>query len=379
MSIPTTDSRMLKIAVRRPWRMALSVAAAGLLLAVAPASALANPTMAPFRVAQLDSGQPAGEAKPTATLNWAESMFSELEHDFGNVAAGAEVRHELTLTNPYEEVVRIVGVDKTCGCTEAKVSQYEIGTHEKVTIEVAMDTRKFRDEKRSNVIVTLAFTAADGRVAQETVRVPIRAFIRKDVVIEPGSANFGIVESGAAKERLLTVKYAGRPDWSITGVDSSNPHITPTLGSRTPVPGGVQYQLTVALDPGAPIGEVTDRLLLRTNDGVNQAVPVMVKATVEPDIVATPSRLPLGKLAPGQQKRMTVVLRGKRPFEIENFVCLNHEGVFTVPQLAGNKTIHVIPITVSAPEKTGSLDETFEVSVVGRDEPITFEAYGEVQ
>ena len=148
--------------------------------------------------------QTANKQTPSRQLNWAESMFSQLEHDFGNVAAGADVTHQITIENPYEETVRVVKVDKTCGCTEAKISQSEIGTHESVTVDIGMDTRKFRNEKRSNVLITLAFTK-NGQTAQEEVRVPIRAFIRQDVVIEPGGANFGNIEKGQPGEKLLTI------------------------------------------------------------------------------------------------------------------------------------------------------------------------------
>ena len=328
---------------------------------------------------QVSGSEAAETARQKSDLNWAEAMFSELEHDFGDVAAGADVKHQLVLENPYEETVRIVGVDKTCGCTQAKVSAYEIPTHESATIDIAMDTLKFRDEKKSNVVVTLAFTAPSGQTAQETVRVPIRAFIRKDVVLEPGAANFGQVEAGVGGEQTLTVKYAGRPDWAITGVESASEHVTATLGERMAVAGGVRYQLSVRLDEKAPIGSVDGRVLLRTNDPGGAAVPVLVSATVEPDIVVTPARVPLGSLRPGQRKTVSVVLRGRRPFEIDGFACTEHEGAFTTPTLAGTKRIHIIPLTVTAPDESGEMEETFEVSVAGRDEPITFQAYGRIE
>ena len=313
------------------------------------------------------------------TLNWAEKMFSQLEHDFGNVARGADVTHQIMVTNPYEETVRIVGVDKTCGCTAAKASRTEIPMHQSVTIELAMDTRKFMNEKKSNVLVTLAFTDKNGRISQETVRVPIRAFIRSDVVVEPGAASFGEVEVGAGGSRQLTIKYAGRPDWALTGVETGSGLVEATLSDpRRTATGSVEYDLTVALSPDAPIGEVKDRLILRTNDGPNQVVPVNVSATVQPDIVVTPSPLNLGMLQAGQTTRRTVVLKGKRPFELGEIVCLNHEDVFAAAPASGKKPVHVVPLTVTAPESSGELSETFEVTIVGRDEPITFTARGTV-
>ena len=319
--------------------------------------------------------------KQSDTRNWAERMFSDLSHDFGNVARGADVKHTIQIENPYEETVRIVSIDKTCGCTQAEASQSEIDTHEIAKIDVAMDTKKFMNEKRSNVIVTLAFTK-DGRTTQETVRVPIRAYIRTDVVVEPGAASFGPVELGRGGEQALAIKYAGRSDWAVTSVESSSPYVTATLGERSePAPGQVRYTLNVSLDPSAPIGEVKDRLILRTNDGAGQTVPVLVNATVEPDIVVTPltdGAVQLGRLRPGQTMRKTVVLRGKRPFELGEIVCTHYEDVFKIAAVPGTKPVHVLPLTIVAPSEPGPLRETFEVSVAGRDEPIVFDVEGTV-
>ena len=321
--------------------------------------------------------------KPVEAQNWAERMFSDLSHDFGNVARGADVKHVLTIENPYEETVRIVSIDKTCGCTQAQASQTEIGTHDSATIEVAMDTRKFMNEKKSNVIVTLAFTNASGLTAQETVRVPIRAYIRTDVVVEPGAASFGNVEVGQTDSRTLAVKYAGRADWAITGVEATSPYVNARLGERmVPAPGQVRYELDVTLAGDAPIGEIKDRLILRTNDGAGQTVPVLVTATVEPDIVVTPlsqGQVQLGRMRPGQTLRKTVVLRGKQPFEIAGISCRDYPEVFAVKPSPGAKSVQVMSLTVTAPSEAGELVDTFEVAVVGRDEPVTFEVAGVVE
>jgi len=48
---------------------------------------------------------------------WAEKMFQERTHDFGDVARGAKAEFRYELTNLYEEEVHISSVTSTCGCT----------------------------------------------------------------------------------------------------------------------------------------------------------------------------------------------------------------------------------------------------------------------
>jgi len=79
--------------------------------------------------------------------DWAQRMFSELEHDFGTVASGSDARHQITVKNLYKEQIRIVNVGTTCGCTAAKPSQDVLETGETAYIEVVMNTvfRMFGD------------------------------------------------------------------------------------------------------------------------------------------------------------------------------------------------------------------------------------------
>lgn len=306
-------------------------------------------------------------------LNWAEKMFSELRHDFGTVARGADVRHYIVVTNIYQEDIEIVDVDTTCGCTAAKPDKTLLKTHEKANIEVKMNTTKFMRQKDSNVDVTLRF---NGQYTK-SVRVPISAYIRSDVVVTPGNADFGSIELGQGGVQNIEIAYAGREDWKIRDVRIGNDHIVAQLKETTRGAGQVKYQLAVQVGKDAPLGNITDQITLITDDANSPEVPIRVIAKVEPDIVVTPASFPLGKLAPGQQKTFNVVLRGKRPFAIQGVECDANPDCFEVMQLSQDaKTVHVVPFRVTAPAKMGEFEENFTVSIAGRKVPLTFDAKG---
>ena len=308
-------------------------------------------------------------------LNWAEKMFSELKHDFGTVARGADVRHEIVVRNIYEEDIEVVNVGTTCGCTAAKPDKKLLKTFEEARIEVKMDTKKFMRRKDSNVDVTLRF---NGRHSK-TVRVPITAYIRSDVVVTPGNADFGAVEFGVGGERVIDISYAGRSDWSIRDVRIGNESIQAQLQPGQRRSGRVNYKLIVKLDPTAPLGRVSDQLVLVTDDANSPEVPIRVTGSVEPDIVVTPTRFPLGKLSPGEQKTFNVVLKGKRPFAISSVECGGHPDCFEVMRLTEDaKVVHVVPFRVTAPETIGNFKEEFTVMIANRPQPLTFQAEGEI-
>lgn len=310
--------------------------------------------------------------------NWATKMFSELSHDFGTVARGADTRANLVIENIYQEDVTIDNVATTCGCTAAKPDRTLLKTGDKAVIEIKMNTVKFMRRKDSNVDVTLTFRGPQGS-STKTVRVPITAYIRSDVVItpEPGSANFGSVEYGQPAERTLNVAYAGRDDWQITDVRVPDERISATVREVFRGGGQVRYDLHVVLKDNAPLGPIQDQIRLITNDTHAPEVPVLVLGNVEPDIVFAPSgEFQLGTLKPGEVKEFRIVLKGKRLFAIQHIQC-DAADCFEV-QAPGDvqKTVHVIPFKMTAPDKPGPFSENFTFTISGRAEPMVCKAVG---
>lgn len=316
----------------------------------------------------------AEEQVATVGDDWAEKMFSELSHDFGSVARGADVRHKIEVTNLYEETITISNVGTTCGCTAAEPSQKTLKTGETAYIEIVMNTVKFMRDKNSNVDVTLTF---DNRTFK-TVRIPIHAYIRPDVVLEPGRADFGSVEIGQGAEKHISIAYAGRDDWQITDVSSANELIDAAVSETSRGDGRVNYDLVVRVASDAPAGAIHDQIVLTTNDERNPKVEVLVEAEVVADIVVNPSTLELGTLTPGDTKTMSVVVRGRRPFSIEKIECESERDCFKVRLGKDTRNVHVLPLTVTAPNESGEFSETFYLTIPGREEPVIFTARGTI-
>ena len=156
-----------------------------------------------------------GAESQAQELSWAQKMFEKQKHDFGVVARGADVKYRFKLTNLYRDPVHIANIRTTCGCSAAKPSRYTFNSLEEAYIEVTMDTRKFMRRKDSNLIVTF-----DAPLYAQ-VQIPITAYIRTDVVLEPGAFNFGAVEQGTLKQKKIVIQYAGRSDWKIKEVKTS--------------------------------------------------------------------------------------------------------------------------------------------------------------
>lgn len=306
---------------------------------------------------------------------WAEKMFDVEKLDFGVVATGAECKTQLKITNRYLETIQITEVRTGCRCAQASTTVKELASNQTGIIEVSMDTRNF-SRKRDSVVMISVYEPTKGALA--TVRIPVSVYIRTDVVVEPGSANFGAVDLGQSRELKLSVAYAGRPDWKILQVQNRNPNVDAAV--REIGRGGqrVDYELLVTLKPTAPAGPIRETITLVTDDANNPHVPIPVSALVESDLTVTPSALNFGTVTAGQTKMQTVVIRGKKPFSIEKFERGKGDQSLTVQKPNDARPVHLLPLKFTAPAEAGDYLDDITVTIEGRKEPVVIRVQAKI-
>ena len=314
-----------------------------------------------------------------AQNDWAPKMFDEQRHDFGTVATGAECWHRIKVTNPYKDDVQIAGVRTSCTCAMTKPPEKNrLASHESTFIEVGMDTQRFYRQKDSNLIVSLNTINPMNQPLFAEVTIPVSVYIRTDIVLNPGSVNFGPVDEGAGAEKKVEIAYAGREDWKINQVVTNNQHLTAKFVETARGGGRVLYDLLVALKPTAPAGNLRQPIYLVTNDANAPQVPVQVQARIEPDITVVPSTQLLGTMEPGTEKTVNFMIRGRAPFVIEKIEVDSDRKASKVTIPKDAKLYHTLPITITAPQDARPFTEQFTVTIAGRPQPVTFIAKGNV-
>lgn len=305
-------------------------------------------------------------AAPCGAQEWARKMFDHTSHDFGVVARGAKMEHRFTLENVYEEDVRIASVRSTCGCTATEISRRHLKTWETSEVVATLDTRNFLGRKDSTITVVfdMPFRAE--------VQLQIHSYIRSDVVVQPGAAQFGSVNQGDTPERRLTVSYAGRADWKIERIESENPFIESEFTETGRSGGKVTYDLRVRLTSDAPVGYLRDHLVLVTNDQNPRAarVPVAVEGVVVSPLSVRPSPLMLGVAAPGQSlPARRLVVQGHEPFRITGFECDDPRFTFSADD--ESKSVHLVSVTFAADSQAGQVSSKVRIATdAGGDSPL---------
>src|SRR5579872_6192646 len=298
--------------------------------------------------------------------SWAEKMFDKLDHDFGVVARGADTRYRLKITNKYQPAVHIASVTTTCGCTAAKPSKDTLASLETAYIEITMDTKKFQHQKDSSLTIVI------DQPLYASIRIPVKAYIRSDVVLSPGGAAFDAIAKGADAERKIGVAYAGRANWKIKDVVSKNPNIVAKYAETRREGINVNYDLNITVKADAPLGEFREQLTIVTDDAGNPYIPLLVEGRVESDYAITPEIVSFGNLTPGQRKTVNITVRGKAPFVVEKIESETTSKVFEVHLPKSAQKLHVLPLTVIAPAESGPVQDEFTVTISGRSEPLTF-------
>lgn len=283
---------------------------------------------------------------------WAEKMFGDRTHDFGAVPRAAKVEHEFVITNLYKDDVHIASVRTSCGCTQPRIVNDTLKSHEKGAIVAAFNTLGFTGQHGARVTVTI------DRPQYAEIELNVRGYIRSDVVLNPGQVSFGSVPQGQAAEKKIRIEHTGRNDWKIAGVTANSPHLAAAIKEISRNSNHVAYELDVQLDEAPAPGYLNDQLILATNDRRSE-FPVKVEGLIVSELSVSPTTLVLGTLHPGQKVTKQIVVKGAKPFTIVEVRCDNEAFTFQTSSTA--KTVHLVPVTFEAPGETGKISQKIEI------------------
>lgn len=299
--------------------------------------------------------------------SWAEGLFSELKHDFGNVPRGAERRCTFTVRNTTEAPVRIAGLARTCGCTqitlddrivldqnirnarESKVIQ----PGDEARVSVLLDSRSFIGSKTAEITVSF------DQPSQSDVRLIVSSFIRQDIVLNPGSVQLGSLSRGQEITKEVEIEYAGQFNWQMLSVTNVNPNLQASFDEMYRKPGKVGYRLTVTAKSTLPPGTIRDTLIVETNDPGTPQFPILVGGQVQADLIVTPTNLSFGTVKAGQTVTRQVLLRGKSAFQVTNVE--SGDGTFQFEKPQGSQNFHKVVVRFTAGDEPCSRETTIRV------------------
>lgn len=275
-----------------------------------------------------------------ARADWTAMAFPVQQHDFGTVAVAAKTEFRFPVHNNTGKTLHLRSVRASCGCTTPIIETEYVAPGQVGSILARLNTDTNRGQKSATLTVVI-----DQPVYTE-VRLKVTGYIRQDLVISPGSVEFGKVPAGEASTKSIRMTYAGRTDWAVVDVKSNLPWVTATaeLENRSGI--NATYLLTVKIDPSAPEGSFRDELVVVTNDRAKPRLPVLISGELESNLSVSPQSLALGEIKPGEVLEKRLVIRGKSPFTIESITLEGWQVDFDAP--TEEKALHMLTVRLTA-------------------------------
>jgi len=294
---------------------------------------------------------PAGES--VASDSWGAAMFKTKRHDYGHVVLGANAEFHFELTNIYDREVRLTSVRSSCGCSTAKFSGTLLKPGETGAVIAHLNTSGQYLRDKSAVLTVQLETMTGNSRRTDMVQLFVAGYIRPDVVLTPGSVEFGTVSEGTSVVRTVLMEYTGRSDWALLRIERSQPYIHAKAEEVRRERGNVVYRITATLRDNAPAGYVKDILRFTTNEsqsGTSEPVEILlpVQGVITAPIYAKPSPLLVGVLAPGEIATKSIVVRSDTPFRITNVMTEDKRFRFTFSDQ--ESTVQLVSVIFSAGE-----------------------------
>jgi hypothetical protein len=288
--------------------------------------------------------------------SWADGLFTERQHDFGNVPRGAKVRHAFVLSNNTETPVSILNLRVSCGCTSGKANVGVVAPGKTGVIEAEMDTRNFVGHKATTLFVTLHNGYEEVEVA-----LGVASNILSDLVLNPGGIDFGTVVRGQSPTLSLTIDRLGPIEWRVVKMVSASKVLNATLVETHRTGDTVSYRLDVSIKPGAAAGYVRDEIQLLTNDPESRGFPVMVTAEVRGELSASPSVLSLGAATSSEPVQGRFIVRAPKPFKVVKIEGAG-DGYTASADDEAAKPVHVVTVAYRPDSgKPAAAARTFQV------------------
>ena len=231
--------------------------------------------------------------------------------NMGTVAQGDVLSVDFELINEGDEPLEVKAVRPTCGCTVADFDR-EMPPGGKGYVKAKLETRDFSGPISKSILIMT------NDPQDPTVTVVIKTDVHPYVEILPRAlVRFNAVQHEPMNQKITVVAGENDPNFKVTGVRSSVDFLSATI---RPLPKGEllagkapqQYEVSLEMKDGAPVGPVNAVLEVETNHPKAKTVPVKVFGVVRAMIHVTPSQVQFGSVAAKKKPGRNLILVNNR-------------------------------------------------------------------
>ena len=228
-------------------------------------------------------------------------------YDFGKVYRGTVVQHTFTLRNAGDDVLKIEGIQKDCGCTVAKIEQQAILPGGEMDVDVKINTIGL-DEGPLEKSVRIQ---TDDRGEPETI-LTMRGELMVTARMDPPSIKIeGIKPREEIPEQIVKIVPVEGYDLEIKEVESNSDFIHPRLLGRDD--SGV-YRVAIDIDTKTTKNIIAARIKALTNLEEEPVLRIPVQVVIDQPLVIVPHIIRFTGITPQYEGKLTykAVIRNNR-------------------------------------------------------------------
>lgn len=263
---------------------------------LAPCAALLM--LAPLFLA-VDAAEAAGKPKAVAV---------EPVKDVGVVAKGEKIVHDFVIKNEGDAPLEITSVQPACGCTVAEFDK-TIAPGQTGKIHAVIDTVTFNGPISKGVAV--ATSDPDTPEIQLTIQAKVEPYLSA----RPGYARYIYVKGEPVTALIGQTIWApdGTP-FDVLKVESPAPYLKTSFreakdSEKQPDVKGKQWRVDILLADDAPVGALSETVVVQTNHPKQALVHIPVSGFVRPTIAVTPPVADFGDVELKEPLRKSLNLR----------------------------------------------------------------------
>jgi len=219
-------------------------------------------------------------AGATAQGQRPRAVFKETSHDFGKVKQGDVVNCEFVFKNDGGAPLVVQGVETSCGCTAALVSEKKIGPGREGRIKTSFDTRSYSGRLAKYVY----FVSNDGENPRRELRLIADIQIPPSARIDVDRYNveMGLVLEGETPAARIVIRSAGERELKVEMAHENVQFFSggKPLTSALYLPAGESREVEMRFPAQTKTGVLRDYVLIKSNDPVRSTLSIYVSRYV---------------------------------------------------------------------------------------------------
>lgn len=193
----------------------------------------------------------------------------QLEHDFGNINEGDVVNHSFVISNNGGDLLKIIDVRASCGCTAASPDKKELKPGESTNISVSFNSKGRKGPQTKTVTVTTNDTEKPTLSLNIKCNIIANAVVQNNIgakIFFPETQHdFGIVKEGQKVEYTFKFQNNGTEALIIKDVKTSC-GCTAAIVSDNNIKPGKEGSIKVDFDTKNRSGRNSKSITVVSND-----------------------------------------------------------------------------------------------------------------